>query len=183
MTGEAQHTPDTPLKRGNPGGIVNYVPVFQHPSKSSNIAEPLRAVINDQYSEIPQIPCASVSSRPRRPSRRNHKHKETMTGGEIRVKSKLLEIPQILNHANYMCELTESGGRYFTYVKTHETSDHHIAGLIDTGSQVTILSQEQFNEEVKSMSTKPRLRSFDCSLIGVGGEPLQVMGTAWLKLK
>lgn len=119
------HNPDRLLNKGGQCWIGNSAPVFQYPSNPSNVAEPPGIVVNDG---MPSTPCASISSRPSR----NHKCKEAVTGGEINANYKLLESPQILNHANFMCESTESDGRYFTTLKAHEAGDHPISGLMDT---------------------------------------------------
>ncbi|OCT65528.1 hypothetical protein XELAEV_18041766mg [Xenopus laevis] len=82
---------------------------------------------------------------------------------------------QMANHSNFLCNLLQLDGRYFI--------DTCLQGLLDTRSQVTILSFSHFQQILGSSKKKPRLAAFDGSLISVGGDSLQVKGTSWLTYK
>ncbi|KAM9319541.1 LOW QUALITY PROTEIN: uncharacterized protein PAF06_003919 [Gastrophryne carolinensis] len=88
---------------------------------------------------------------------------------------------QMREHPNYLCDLFNDDGRYYIDSYLQDECIGPIKGLIDTGSQATILSFNYFQQIVDRTEKKPKLKAFDGSLISVGGDTLQVKGTAWLK--
>ncbi|KAM9326852.1 LOW QUALITY PROTEIN: uncharacterized protein PAF06_003088 [Gastrophryne carolinensis] len=88
---------------------------------------------------------------------------------------------QMREHSNYLCDMFNDDGRYYIDSYLQDECIGPIKGLIDTGSQATILSFNYFQQIVDRTEKKPKLKAFDGSLISVGGDALQVKGTAWLK--
>ncbi|KAM9324484.1 uncharacterized protein PAF06_000527 [Gastrophryne carolinensis] len=88
---------------------------------------------------------------------------------------------QMQEHPNYLCDLFSDDGRYYINSYLQDECIGPIKGLIDTGSQATILSFNYFQQIVDRTEKKPKLKAFDGSLISVGGNALQVKGIAWLK--
>ncbi|OCU00216.1 hypothetical protein XELAEV_18005994mg [Xenopus laevis] len=95
----------------------------------------------------------------------------------------MLQRDHFLKHSNFLCNLLQLDGRYFIDTCLQDVCVGPIQGLLDTGSQVTILSFSYFQQVLESLKNKPRLTTFDGSLVSVGGDSLQVKGTSWLTYK
>lgn len=99
------------------------------------------------------------------------------------VPDRLLKCPQILNHKNFLCKMVASEGRYYAPIQIEDANDCPVLGLVDTGSQGTILSHEHFVQIGKHTPIKSKIKTCNDSLVGVGGNPLPVTGIIWLKIK
>ncbi|KAM9299041.1 uncharacterized protein PAF06_016039 [Gastrophryne carolinensis] len=82
-------------------------------------------------------------------------------------KNHSLKKHQMREHSNYLCDLFNVDGRYYIDSYLQDECIGPIKGLIDTGSQATIMSFNYFQQIVDRTEKKPKLKAFDGSLISV----------------
>ncbi|OCT57681.1 hypothetical protein XELAEV_18003139mg [Xenopus laevis] len=72
---------------------------------------------------------------------------------------------QMIKHSNFLCNLLQLDGQYFIDTCLQDGCVGPIQGLLDTGSQVTILSFSYFQQVLEFSKNKQRLTTFDGSLL------------------
>ncbi|OCU00213.1 hypothetical protein XELAEV_18005991mg [Xenopus laevis] len=194
--GKGQESPDSPRGKsptGNQNGPQNQNP--RKPSRFDQLADqvaklsdiPHKDNSRDPMSlqpvcEIPSVQFVPVveSMGTQMTCRRNQ---EEINPNILTLQKDHSSKQQMANHSNFLCNLLQLDGRYFIDTCLQDGCVGPIQGLLDTGSQVTILSFSHFQQILGSSKKKPRLTAFDGSLISVGGDSLQVKGTSWLTYK
>ncbi|XP_053327932.1 uncharacterized protein LOC128502195 [Spea bombifrons] len=101
--------------------------------------------------------------------------------GTTAVTGNVWKTSDMLTHSKFLCELEEYEGRYYVSVNVQDSLPQPFMGLIDTGSQATILSNVYFQKVMDLAAEKPKLRDFPNTLLSVGGNSLHVVGSTWLK--
>ncbi|XP_044143801.1 uncharacterized protein LOC122933097 [Bufo gargarizans] len=169
--------------------MSNMLSILQsnHDDSCTNVSSPVSDPITSaSICELPSVSCDVIQCSPKvGAAAATASSKNSKNSSEVATlqKGQILNKCQISDHPNFLCDLFQIEGRYFLDSYLQDELIGPIRGLLDTGSQATILSYSYFQQVLEVTAKKPKLKSFDGSLISVGGGALQVKGTSWLKFK
>ncbi|XP_044147701.1 uncharacterized protein LOC122935858 [Bufo gargarizans] len=169
--------------------MSNMLSILQsnHDDSCTNVSSPVSDPITSaSICELPSVSCDVIQCSPKvGAAAATASSKNSKNSSEVATlqKGQILNKCQISDHPNFLCDLFQIEGRYFLDSYLQDELIGPIRGLLDTGSQATILSYSYFQQVLEVTAKKPKLKSFDGSLISVGGDALQVKGTSWLKFK
>ncbi|KAM9316621.1 uncharacterized protein PAF06_007673 [Gastrophryne carolinensis] len=173
----------TPPLTKREGDVANMLSVLQSNQKkvcAEDSSTKTEELISAPSCELPCVNCDVIQVSPKGGSiecNRDEVSPEILTC----QRDYSLKRRQMQEHPNYLCDLFSDDDRYYINSYLQDECIGPIKGLIDTGSQATIMSFNYFQQIVDRTEKKPKLKAFDGSLISVGGDTLQVKGTAWLK--
>uniref|UniRef100_A0A8C5PD34 Carbohydrate deacetylase n=1 Tax=Leptobrachium leishanense TaxID=445787 RepID=A0A8C5PD34_9ANUR len=95
---------------------------------------------------------------------------------------KICTKPNFISHSKFLCKLHSIEDRYYVNVELQDNLPH-IPSLLDTGSQVTLISAHYFEQVQELFSRKPRLDKSNANLVSVSGTSLKVLGMDKLDFK
>ncbi|XP_044157535.1 uncharacterized protein LOC122943679 [Bufo gargarizans] len=153
--------------------MSNMLSILQsnHDDSCTNVSSPVSdPIISVSTCELPSVSCDVIQCSPKvgaaaaTESSRNSKNSSEVATLQ---KGQILNKCQISDHPNFLCDLFQIEGRYFLDSYLQDELIGPIRGLLDTGSQDTILSYSYFQQVLEVTAKKPRLKSFDGSLISV----------------